>query len=92
MCAPGQFLEGPEVQEGKALPDRRVGLFQAEESPLSEAGQDKTLGDQHPALHLGLVLGMADPGRNDGGAVMLRQFGSRCKNLFRPKCAIIPDR
>jgi len=69
-AAAGKFAEGTVVQQLKPLPDGGIGLGQGEEGAVPEPGQDETLDDLNAHLHLGLVLGAPDPGRNDGRAVM----------------------
>ena len=71
----GEFAEGTVIEQLQALPDGGVGLRQAEEGALTKPGQNETLGDQHAPFDLGLVLGTANAGGDNGGAVMVGEFG-----------------
>ncbi len=52
-----------------------VGFGEAEEGSVTEAREDELLCDQHTSFDFGLVLGVANTGRYDCGAVMIGQFG-----------------
>ena len=72
--AAGQLLEGPLVQVGNQVLDRRVELGQAEEAPVAQPRQDPPLHQQNGALDLGLVAGMSGTRSQHRAAVVTGEF------------------
>jgi hypothetical protein len=70
--AAGEFLERPLVDKGHKGADFGIELGKAEEGHLPESRQNPTLHHLHPHFHLGLVAGSANPGGDDGAAVVAR--------------------
>jgi len=71
-AAAGQFLEGAGIETGQQFADGPIQFIEAETAPVPERGDDPATGDQHAAFDLGFVLGLSDPCRNDGNAVVAR--------------------
>ena len=65
------------VQLDEKLPDPRVQGRQREEPVVPESGEDPAFGDLHGHFDFGFVAGLAWAGREDDGAVVLRELGVR---------------
>ena len=65
----------PHVQLVPQLPDRGIQLGQREEAPVAQPRQDPSLRHLHRDFDLGLVAGLARPGRQDCRAIMLCHLG-----------------
>ena len=63
------------VQLIAQLPDRAIQLGQREETPVAQPRQDPSLRHLHRDFDLGLVAGLARPGRQDRNAIMLGHVG-----------------
>ncbi len=74
LPAAADVTHGAGVQRLQQLADGGVGLVQAEQPPVAQAGQDPALDDLYPNLDLGLVARLADPGRHHGRAVVRRHL------------------
>ncbi len=70
LAGAGELLEGAGVERRQEGADGGVDLGEAEEALAAQAGQDPALGQQHPRLDLGLVPGLAHPGRQHRHAVV----------------------
>src|SRR5204863_9207021 len=55
--------------------DRRLQLGERVEDAVAERGQNPALGEQHTLFDLRLVPGVVRAGRQDDGAVVLRERG-----------------
>lgn len=66
------LLEGPRVNSGDVVQERRVERIEGCEDAVAERGGRLLLYDAHPHLHGCLVPGAPRPARHDGASVVFR--------------------
>ena len=76
-AAAGELSEGPAIEVVDETGDSLVQFGQREEAPVSEPGEDPPLDDLYADLDLGFVLRAIGTRRQDGGAIVRREFGHR---------------